>query len=379
MNEKRSNDYKSNKQINLDFYQDDKINDNFNNLKTLQKNPSKNSKPLFINNQNHIESINIINNNINYKNIILHNMLSPSKKYTISGKSSSRNKKNIKIEKNLLYDYTNNNKKMQIFGPKKQKSLNKNITFKFMLNPQEQENNYNPNNINNLNNLNLNDKEMKYKLKIYEKNNIINKLKDELDYYKNYYHNMNNNNNQTNNLNIIIPDDNSNTINTTHNISKKNKIFETENMRNKIKNIFRVQKNENNNLRNNNENNHNTLSNVFYRSNSNTIKRKLKLGLHPSELNLEINNDNNINNNYNNNYKYNSIEAERNNTNFNLKKNIKNKKHSIYSLNINILPNENKDNKNAEFNYVENFEKLKKRMNNLVNNLFDLINKQYKK
>lgn len=375
MNEKRSNDYKSNKQINLDFYQDDKINDNFNNLKTLQKNPSKNSKPFFINNQNHIESINIINNNINYKNIILHNMLSPSKKYTISGKSSSRNKKNIKIEKNLLYDYTNNNKKMQIFGPKKQKSLNKNITFKFMLNPQEQENNYNANNINNLN---LNDKEMKYKLKIYEKNNIINKLKDELEYYKNYYHNMNNNN-QTNNLNIIIPDDNTNTINTTHNISKKNKIFETENMRNKIKNIFRVQKNDNGNLRNNNENNHNTLSNVFYRSNSNTIKRKLKLGLHPSELNLEINNDNNINNNYNNNYKYNSIEAERNNTNFNLKKNIKNKKHSIYSLNINILPNENKDNKNVEFNYVENFEKLKKRMNNLVNNLFDLINKQYQK
>ena len=302
-------------------------------------------------------------------------MLSPSKKYTISGKSSSRNKKNIKIEKNLLYDYTNNNKKMQIFGPKKQKSLNKNITFKFMLNPQEQENNYNANNINNLN---LNDKEMKYKLKIYEKNNIINKLKDELEYYKNYYHNMNNNN-QTNNLNIIIPDDNTNTINTTHNISKKNKIFETENMRNKIKNIFRVQKNDNGNLRNNNENNHNTLSNVFYRSNSNTIKRKLKLGLHPSELNLEINNDNNINNNYNNNYKYNSIEAERNNTNFNLKKNIKNKKHSIYSLNINILPSENKDNKNIEFNYVENFEKLKKRMNNLVNNLFDLINKQYQK
>ena len=371
MNEKRRSDYKRNKQINSEFFSEDKniLNENnINNLKLLQRKPSKNSKPLFINNQNHIESINIINNNINYKNIILHNMLSPRKKYTISGKSSSsRNKKNnIKIEKNILYDYSNNNKNMQLFGEKKQKGLNKNITFKFMLNSQQDQDNYN------INNLNLNDKEMKYKLKIYEKNNIINKLKDELEYYKSYYHNNinNNNNNPLNNLNIIIPDNN--TINITS--TNKKKIFETENIRNKIKNIFSLNKNEKNiNIRKNHENNYNTLNNIFYRSNSNTVKRKLKLGLHPSELNLE--NNNNENNILNNN-KYNSIDAERNNTNINLKKNIKNKMHSIYSLNMNLTPNDSEDNK---FNYVENFDKLKKRMNNLVNNLFDLINKQYKK
>ena len=178
----KNGNFKIMKNLNKEKYKDN--NDiNLNNFKTLNKNPSKNSKALFINNQNHIESINIINNNINYKNIILQNLPNPTKHYI--GKDSSRNK-NIKLEKNILFDYNNNNlnNNFQTIINKKQKSLNKNNTFKLVFNPSEQ-NNYN---------INLNDNEMKYKLKLYEKNNIINKLKDELEYYKSYYHSVNQNN-----------------------------------------------------------------------------------------------------------------------------------------------------------------------------------------
>ena len=104
---------------------------NLNNFKTLHKKPSKNSKAFYINNQNHIESINIINNNINYKNIILQNLPTSNRQYI--GKDSSRNKKNIKLEKNLLFDYNINNNFQTIIN-KKQKSLNKNSTLKLVLN-----------------------------------------------------------------------------------------------------------------------------------------------------------------------------------------------------------------------------------------------------
>ena len=264
-------------------------------------------------------------------------------------------------------------------------------------------------------NLNLNDFTVRYKLKLYEKNNIINKLKDELEYYKNYYHSMN----PTNAKNTITP--NHNTINATdnfysinrltHGLEEKNKIIKTENMRNKIKNIFTLRKNDIKDFRNEHniklnlekietinypkmlkdsaltlqnksenknvnklvlsndmfklnkktENNSNIPNNVFNRSNSNTIKRKIKIGLHLSELNLDDN-------------KYSSIEANRNHVIF-----IRNKKNYIHSLNKNLImkgiyEREN-ENENPKFNYIEKFEDLKKRMNNLVTNLFDLLEK----
>ena len=375
----KNGNFKIMKNLNKEKYKDN--NDiNLNNFKTLNKNPSKNSKALFINNQNHIESINIINNNINYKNIILQNLPNPTKHYI--GKDSSRNK-NIKLEKNILFDYNNNNlnNNFQTIINKKQKSLNKNNTFKLVFNPSEQ-NNYN---------INLNDNEMKYKLKLYEKNNIINKLKDELEYYKSYYHSVN----QNNYKNLGMP--NHNTINIADEINnnnnrlifgseEKNKILRTEDLRNKIKNIFSTRKNDikyfgkNNNINNlklNIENDSETLNdsknnkeseittvptnNIFNRSNSNTVKRKLKLGLHLSELNLD-------------NAKYNSIEANRNHA----ASYIKNKKNIIHSLNKNlILRNINeRENDITKFNYVLKFENLKRRMNNLVTNLFDLIEKK---
>ena len=379
---------------------------NLNNFKTLNKNPSKNSKALFINNQNHIESINIINNNINYKNIIFQNLPTCNRLYI--GKDSSRNK-NIKLEKNILYDYNNNiNNNFQTIINKKQKSLNKNNAFKLVFNPSEQDN-YN---------LNLNDNEMKYKIKLYEKNNIINKLKDELEYYKSYYHSVNQNNKNIgmpNHNTINIADEMNNNNRLIFGSGEKNKILKTENLRNKIKNIFSSRKNDikyfekNNNINNlkiNIENDSETLNdskinkeseitiqnksinknkknfllsnntfkpnnnsenitvptnNIFNRSNSNTIKRKLKLGLHLSELNLD-------------NDKYNSIEANRNHASY-----IKNKKNIIQSLNKNLILRSinGRENDLIKFNYVMKFENLKRRMNNLVTNLFDLIEKKF--
>jgi len=263
-------------------------------------------------------------------------------------------------------------------------------------------------------NYNINDNELKYKLKLYEKNNIINKLKDELEYYKSYYHNMNQNNTKK----VIIP--NFNTINAIHNdklgytIEEKNKIIKTEDMRNKIKNIFNIGKNNTkffnkgniNNLHINSENDNETInnsrikkegiytiqnksgnkkrnkliisndklklniksennssdttSNVFYRSNSNTIKRKTGF----NELNID-------------NDKYNSIEVNRNNGSY--MNYIRNKKDFISSLNRNIIlrgiyENENDD---IKFNYIEKFEGLKKRMNDLMTNLFDLLKNKF--
>ena len=402
MNGKSNSGIKRNNNINLDIFKENK-NISLNKIKSLTKNPSKKPKAFFINNQNHIESINIINNNINYKNIILQNLPSTqNKQYTISGKDSSRNKKTVKIEKNILFNNNNINNNFQTIVNKKPKSLNKNGTLRLMINSLEDEN------------YNINDNELKYKLKLYEKNNIINKLKDELEYYKSYYHNMNQNNTKK----VIIP--NFNTINAIHNdklgytIEEKNKIIKTEDMRNKIKNIFNIGKNNtkffdkgniNNlhiNLENDNEtinnsrikkegiytiqnksgnkkrnklvisndklklniksenNSSDTTSNVFYRSNSNTIKRKTGF----NELNID-------------NDKYNSIEVNRNNASY--MNYIRNKKEFISSLNRNIIlrgihENENDD---IKFNYIEKFEGLKKRMNDLMTNLFDLLKNKF--
>ena len=403
MNTKTYSNNKKNKKLNQEYFKENK-NINLNNIKSLTKKQNKNSKALFINNDNHIESINIINNNINYKNIILQNLPTPNKKYNINRKDSSRNKKNIKIERNVLFDYNSINN-AQEKEPKRQKSLNKNSTLKLMLNPMEQDN-YN---------LNLNDVTVRYKLKLYEKNNIINKLKDELEYYKNYYHSMNPSNTKntiTPSHNTINANDNFYSINRlTNGLEEKNKIIKTENMRNKIKNIFTLRKNDIKDFRNEHniklnlekietinypkmlkdsaltlqnksenknvnklvlsndmfklnkktENNSNIPNNVFNRSNSNTIKRKIKIGLHLSELNLDDN-------------KYSSIEANRNHVIF-----IRNKKNNIHSLNKNLImkgiyEREN-ENENPKFNYIEKFEDLKKRMNNLVTNLFDLLEK----
>jgi len=387
MNETKSYSTKRNKTTKNESYKENKyanISENPINIKSLTKKP--NNKLLFINNQNHIDSI---NNNTNYKNIILKNMLTPNKKFIINGKSTSRNKKD-KIDQNL--------KNIQ----NKQKSSNKNGTLKLILNNQEQDGT-NIISINNTNN--LNEIENKYKLILQEKNSLINKLKNEVDYYKNYYHNINMN------MNIILPNSNSNnTIEANSNNrvslginSKKN--VEGENMRNRIKNIFSLPQKENkynnsNHLLQNNINNYNTiktfvnrinsddninynnieatkdfvshiknnyntisndslninnntkikknnnqnnntmtLNNIIYRSNSNTYQKKglkLKLGLQPNEFTLDNN--------------YNSLEANRNYNN-----SVKNRdKEQIgYSLNL-INSKTGSDNELDNFNSMNN-------------------------
>ena len=190
--------------------------------------------------------------------------------------------------------------------------------------------------------------------------------------------------------------------------------------------------NANNNMKvkkNNNQNSNTmTLNNIFYRSNSNTYQKKglkIKLGLQPNEFALDNN--------------YNSLEANRNNSNsvksrdkeqigyslnlinsktgsdneldnFNNMNNdgisidndrswrfgYKNKNYfnnissspmSLYRENMNNIMIVNnsvesiikKDSSEMIFNYRENFDKLKLRMHNLVNKLFELIEIQNKK
>ena len=473
MNETKSYSSKRNKTTKNESYKENKyinISENPINIKSLTKKP--NNKLLFINNQNHINSL---NNNTNYKNIILKNMLTPNKKFIINGKSTSRNKKDVKIEQKM--------KNIQ----NKQQNLNKNGTLKLILNNQEQDG-ANLISINNTNNINEIDN--KYKMILQEKNNLINKLKNEVEYYKNYYHNINMN------MNIILPNSNSNNTieaNNNNRVSlglngKKN--VEGENIRNRIKNIFSLPKkenkynnsnhllqnninnyntikpfvnrinsddninfnnveatkdfvynyntisndslNNNNNLKvkknNNGNNNTMTLNNIFYRSNSNTYQKKglkIKLGLQPNELTLDNNynsleanrnydnsvknkdkeqiaysinlmnsktgSDNELDNFNNINYDGISIDNERSRRfgykNKNYFNDISSSPTSLYKERMNKIMIANnsvesiikRDNSEMVFNYRENFDKLKLRMHNLVNNLFELIEIQNKK
>ena len=271
MNDAKSMSIRRNKNKNNDSVKESKysnINEEILNIKSMPKKPNF-LKPHFKNNQNYIESINLIGNNFNYKNIILNNMLTPSKKQFLSDKSSSRNKNNIKIERNVLLDNSQTNKNFRTLGQNKQKSVNKNIGLKLIINNHESEGMSNNTN-------NTNDLEAKYKLMLNEKNNLINKLRNEVEYYKKYYHNINMN------MNIILPN-NSNTIEA-HSINRAalglnndKKNIEGENIRSRIKNIFSMPKrdikfNSNNNTSNNliqyNINDYNTIKPFVNKINS---------------------------------------------------------------------------------------------------------------
>jgi hypothetical protein len=249
------------------------INEEILNIKSMPKKTNF-LKPRFKNNQNYIESINLIGNNFNYKNIILNNMLTPSKKQFLSDKTSSRNKNNIKIERNVLLNNNQTNKNFRTLGQNKQKSMNKNIGLKLIINNHESEGM-------STNTNNTNDIEAKYKLMLNEKNNLINKLRNDVEYYKKYYHSINMN------MNIILPN-NSNTIEA-HSINRAalglnndKKNIEGESIRSRIKNIFSMPKRE---IKFNSKNN--TSNNLIqYNINDyNTIKPFVS----------KINSDHNIN------------------------------------------------------------------------------------
>ena len=165
---------------------------------------------------------------------------------------------------------------------------------------------------------NPNDIEMKYKLILYEKNNLINKLKSEVEYYKNYYHNINMN------MNIILPNNNNNTIEGKSNNRVPFGINDTknakaENIRNRIKNIFSLPKKE---IKF--DNNHLLAHNINNINDYNTIKT----------FGNKINNDN-INNNISESTK--DVVPQIKNTNFNTIENTSNTNIINNKLNINKL------------------------------------------
>ena len=358
----------------------------------------KKDKALLYNNQNNFNAINIINNN--YNNIIINNKLTPNKKLMIEDKTFSVNKKNYKIMNN---------------GENKQKVLIKNS--------HDEEN----------------DLEYKYKLILNEKNNLINKLRSEVNHYKNQNKNQ-----------LHSPQ---------HGGSNRNNI-EFDDIRNRMRNIFSLQKKDThngyingyntiktyvgkpiskskNNIKYNkvetsnnfmpqinspNSINLNSIDNhgIYQYNNKLLFNYSLKnnMKLNKNKLTLDINNNNNynsietdrnykftlrspkliysnknnffeLNNNSNNyNYNYNAITFE---DNMETKPSFKNIKSSKYCFNsiatspfylkkgvINDKMGEDNSNEvaSSSFNYKEKNDNLKKRMYNLIENLFELIEKQ---
>ena len=456
-----------------------------NNNKLLQKIANhiynKNNKEYFIN-ENQIETFDILNTNSNYKNIIINNMLTPNKKISIKNNTSTRKKNNFINNRKFFYSINSIDKDYQSLGQKMKVNLNKKNIIKSNLINQEQEK------INDINN--------KYKPIIYEKNNLINKLKKELEYYKNNY-----------NINLLFPSNY--TIETTNNINlriknKKNN-SNKDNLKNKIKNFFSAPKkdinsikykfNQYNNLNthmgkitedyinynnskglydfashfnntfdksnhkinfsennyskhdikillnnysqenelslNNNYNKENihTTNNNFYRCNSNIIPKKnnkLKLDFQKDDFILDsIYNDNNIEinknnknfsippnnifyslnlynsnnevdnkidifNNFQNNIKNNEEQKSTKNVLKNQKYyfnnytpnkyylNNKNEKKYNIETNNSVLLKEKNNNSYFNFEYIENLEDIKQRMNNLIEGLFSIINSKKK-
>ena len=352
--------------------------------------------PILLNNQNNIKSINIINNN--YNNIIINNKLTPNKKLMLEDKTFSIDRKNYKI----------------LSLRNKQNNLQKE-TLNLILNKEEQENKI----------------ESKYKLIINEKNSLITKLQNEIEYYKNI-----------SKFNHNIPE------NVTISEMNNNKNEEIENLKNKIKTLFSQNKNEikydNNSLLNKNITNYNTIKttnnnnseinnsfipfiyqanpikNNSYKVNNKLIfnyslkndlklKNKITLDLSNNYNSIETNTNRDYKNkskntkfiltsNSINKYKGNNLELSNFNNSIDRKHSFKNlkKKHyfngiisSPFSLkkeiiNKKIIDNNfildsynEKENSNNDtssiFNYKEKYDDLKKRMNNLIENLFKII------
>ena len=242
--------------INNNFYENKNIDKSINIYANNNK-KEKDEKQNLLNNPNNIKSINIINN---YNNIVIKNKLTPNKKLILGDKTFSMDKKKFTI-------FTLGNR---------QKNLKKEVLKLTMKNQNKDKENNN---------------ESKYKLIINEKNNLIKKLKNEIEYYKNQ------NQKQSNNLNLNIT--NNNTIPTSINYNKG-----LENIKNKIT-IFSQQKKElnydNNNLIND-YTNKNEYSNIKtnYNINSEIVNRLIPEIHQSNPINI-----NSIGNN--NNYKYNKL------------------------------------------------------------------------
>jgi len=434
MNERKSNSLKKllEKSENKNIYEES-ANQGLFKAKSNQKNSSTINRMALYNNPSNIKSINIINNN--YNNIIINNKLTPNKKIMIEDKTFSINKKNYKF---LTLKNKNNEPLKLIINSKEPKCDNCDIKYR-------------------------------YKLMLNEKNSLIKKLKNENDLFK------------------YKIEEQYPSLATTVTIKKNKspefrniKDEELQNIRNKMKNIFSIQKKEtkfdknillnNNNInayttiktyasKSNNHYQNKNINNTSFNSNENIYNINIIPPMQNKSIDL-----NSINNNYKLNTKlmfnhslkndinlknnklsldiknnYNSIETDRNyklivknpkliyninsinsmkgnselnnfanscNYNFNtnedireirpLFKNLKNNRHYLNKLtsplslknqfinkriidsNIDSYTNNNNscENSSSRFNYKENYENLKKRMTNLIDNLFKIIETQ---
>ena len=322
--------------------------------------------PIALNNKNNINSINIINNN--YNNIYL---------------DINKEKQN----KNIIFD--DKNLGLLTFGNMKEKSLKKAKALKLTFNQNKKEK--------------FNENKYQY---------IINRLKYEIEYYKNQNkpksNQINTNSPQSfkkkGNKNLFLACNNYNTIKTydnksntdTNKKSKNNHLYDTYNnyiKETKLTSDFSYKNNLNINTNKKIDINYvpKSYSNNFISIDSN---RTLKLLNKRPKINYTQNNSSRINKS--NNLISNDIIYEDNPNNsekssfvnlynhklylnkglsspLSLKKNVK-------GINNNFLKHSSKEiNNEVDFNksnYKDKFDDLKKRMNKLLGDLFDIIDLQ---
>ena len=239
----------------------------------------------------------------------------------------------------------------------------------------------------------LPDKEIKYKLQLQEKNNIINNLIKEINYYKNGLNNNKNRNNSNLNKNLskknifAYSPQNQNNINHPLSIIKNDKdsnefkqfrTLDNEHRKSSYKinspkknNIISILINDNNSIKND-------LS-IFkkYKYKFPDIKKNKLMQKKYTNLTQDNNKYENINIS-----KINKLDIiklnERNNTlEYNNNKINKSKFYLINSSNSNSISKDN-GNSNCYNEQETKMEELKKRMNNLICNLFSIIEKNKK-
>ena len=311
-------------------------------------------------------------------------------------------------EKSQIKEKKNNN--LNTFGikinPLKKNKLNNIIHKNFILKILNENNNgskvnqiykirENSSKINMLKNLKLNsneDKETKYKIKIQEKNNLINNLINEIGYYKNDYNNKNkflfSNNLSNKNIFMYSPKNNNKEIELSlgFGIDNKNyKQFHTLDNEH-IKNNYKVKNNspKRNNIINIkiNDDNHDKNENIFnkYKYNFQEMKKNKLIQKKQNNLTHENYQFNNISISKINkikNFKLNEISNSDENRN-----NIKISKYFYLANTSNS--NSVSYNKEYENNDYINSQKMKmkeleNRMTNLMNNLFSIIEQNNKK
>ena len=297
---------------------------------------------------------------------------------------------NLKNQRRKIYNSVSN--KLNILTRKPNyNNMQKNFILKLLnINSNDQKQNQvykinsNISRINLKNNINLNDnlhtknneeflsdKEIKYKIKVQEKNNVIHNLMNELDYYKNCINNKNNKIN--NNLNI----DNAfnfspkhkkdmNDINLSIGRSKQFLTIDNEQMKNAYKMKSTSPDNNINVLINDN-----SVKNIFkkYKYKFPELKKNKLI----QKKNNNLTQENNIIE-YINISKINNLKSAKRSDTFNTidyNNDRKSSKSKIFSINTNNSSNiDNNDDCDMQKNQME---EMHNRMNNLFKNLFSII------